>query len=166
MEKHNIHIVVVVIILLFSLFLNRYSLEYSGNVVKDFSTREALEDLDKIKQTVNSNTEKFPNFVKTVFGNERINIILKMNDGSIVNLWMETENAKIINLAYGELDNPTLVVETSEDTLNRIGKSEKPIDEFLFAINNGEIRYEAKKITSGIKTGIGKFLSRIFYWIK
>ena len=166
MGKGRVFLILVIAITLFSLLLNQYSFEYSGSVVKDFNARKALVDLDKIKNTVNENADKIPNFIKTVFGNENINIKLTTNEGTVVDLWVKTQNAKIVSLDYGELDNPTIIVYTSEDTLNRIAKSEKPTDELLYAMNSGEIRYETKTVTSGIRASIGKFLYKVIYKFK
>lgn len=59
----------------------------------------------------NSGMENAPGVVKTLLGDERIQIEVTRPDGTALVAGLETEKAVVVNLTAGEINNPTIVVE-------------------------------------------------------
>ena len=98
---------------------------------------------------------------RTLLGNERINLTVKMNDNSIKQLGLITKNGKIISYSKKTLENPTVYVTLSEDTMNSISSSSNPSKDFANAIQNKDISIESKRTVTGIKVYISKLFLKI-----
>ncbi len=90
--------------------------------------------------------------------NERVNIDLTQNDGTQRTFFIELTNKKIKKISSRESENPTLILKTSETTINHIRDSTNPRQEVFTAIDNGKINIEATSFFGKIKLGLGKFL--------
>lgn len=98
------------------------------------SVAEANSNPVKINEYVNNynnKIEKVPLVIRSLLGNERVNIKIAMTDGETRKIFYETRNAHICNVAEGELKNPTISVTSTEDALNRIDASSDPAATFL-----------------------------------
>lgn len=87
----------------------------------------------------NSGMENAPGVVKTLLGDERIQIEVTRPDGTALVAGLETEKAVVVNLTAGEINNPTIVVEAREDAIKRIYESDDPAAAFQEARDLGEI---------------------------
>jgi len=83
--------------------------------------------------------ENAPGVVKTLLGDERIQIEVTRPDGTALVAGLETEKAVVVNLTAGEINNPTIVVEAREDAIKRIYESDDPAAAFQEARDRGEI---------------------------
>ena len=84
-----------------------------------------------------------PGFARSLFGNQRMNIHISLNDGSTEMHGLVTENGVVTQFTDSELSNPTVNVYTSEDVIVTILNSENSISAFQDALNNGGITYNA-----------------------
>ena len=135
---------------------------YTGNIVKEnFSARYAFDHAEETINDYNSNFENLPNLARTLLGNERINLTVNMNDNSIKQLGLITKNGKIISYSKKTLENPTVYVTLSEDTMNSISFSSNPSKDFANAIQNKDISIESKRTVTGIKVYISKLFLKI-----
>ena len=78
---------------------------------------------------------------KRAFGNERINIYITREDGSMLNFSIIIRNAGIAKFKKGEISKPTIDVHTTESTLRSIMDSPDSRAALLEALRDGEIKY-------------------------
>lgn len=129
----------------------------SENVVK------AIEDS---KATYNENVDQIPGFVRSIIGNERINVQIDMDDGSTVEFGVVFQNARIVKVDEPRIDDPTMRASTTENAIQNIAESENPVDAAIDALRNGDIQYEGTDTTSNIKTQTTKILTKILGTLK
>lgn len=135
---------------------------YTGNIVKEnFNAMYAFEHIEETIADYNSNFENLPNLARTLLGNERINLTVNMNDNSIKQLGLITKNGKIISHSKKTLENPTVYVTLSENTMNSISSSSNPSRDFANAIENKEINIESKRTLTGIKVYFSKLFLKV-----
>ena len=118
---------------------------------------EYLEDSDKLIEDYNKNIDSAPRVLKTLFGDERINIYLGHFESTRI-FSAETRNARLISFKEEEGKNPTLRVYINKEVLDSIINSEDPIASLMSALDSGEIKYEAV----GVKTKIKLFFTSLF----
>lgn len=130
----------------------------------DFSQLE--ENIDLVKSTYNENLDNIPGFVKTIIGNERINVNIQMNDGKQVILGAVTKNAALEELKVGQISDPTLNIYLTESAIQKIGESSNPVDTLEEAIKNDEITYKAVGIFKKMKFGVVSTAVKMGYWFR
>lgn len=118
-------------------------------------------NLQELKTTYNNNLDKIPWIVKQIIGNEKINFYLTLNTGEIITLSGTTKSAKIIQAQIGALENPTLNIYITENTINRLKNKQVTIQK---AIDTEEIRYESQRIRTSVKSWFGRRLLTIASW--
>lgn len=95
-----------------------------------------------------------PGVAKRAFGNERMNVHVEMVDGETKRFYLETEGAEVVASEIGERDDATLRVETHENVLRRISRSEESSSEFVSALRGDEIEYRGLGALSWLKYGV------------
>ena len=118
-----------------------------------FSIADALFDQEKIKEFVdsyNSRTDKVPLVLKSLLGNERVNIKINLNNGSVLRIGYETKNARIVRVVDGGLRNPTINVIATQNAIDRIDSSQDPIETFQKERNLGRVSIEGQNTTTKI----------------
>ena len=85
---------------------------------------------------------------KRAFGNERMNIYITREDGSMLNFSINITNAGIAEFKKGEIENPTIKVHTTEQALRSIIDSPDSRGALLEALRDGEIKYEGVGIVN------------------
>ena len=158
-SKFKVGVITVFLISILSLTYS-YSFPPTGMAI-GYDLDYALNNLDQTKQAYNDNIESIPKFIKTIFGDEKINATITRLDGSIVRLSAETENAMITTLTKNELEEYTLNVWVDEATIDDIKNADNQVERLQQALDDDEIRYDSLRFTTSIKTG----LSRIFLFI-
>lgn len=132
----------------------------TGKAINIDSKLESKE-LTKLKDLYNENVKYVPSIIKTLFGNEDINVYIYMSDGSerLVGIVMRKGLIKDLNTGLAE---PTMNAYTSEETINKIADGELNI---VDALNNGDIQYKSLTIKTSLKTGVAKLGSKLFGWL-
>lgn len=115
--------------------------------------------LDELKTSYNGNLGKVPWVVKQIIGNERINVYLTLNNKEVITVSGTTQNAKIISAQVGAIENPTLNIYITEQTINRLRSKEITMQQ---AIETKEIRYESQRIRTSIKAWFAKRILKYF----
>ena len=142
-----------------------FNLSYTGSIVgNDFNAKEAIENPEKTINDYNQGFENIPSFARTLLGNERMNLIVKMDDGSKNQLGLVTKEGKIVEYSRELLQNATIDVITSEDVMNSIAWSGNPSQEFGSAIDDERIKLEPKRFTTSTKSFIAKIVLKIRSW--
>jgi hypothetical protein len=120
--------------------------------------------LGQFKDNYNDNIDKVPGFVKRILGSERINALVLLENGDQLNISLVTKKAAIESLDYGMLENPTLIIRTTEKTIMDIIAADNPGKRFKEALNNKEITYEAQTFFKKIKWGFNSLFLRLALW--
>ena len=117
------------------------------------------------KDWYNNNTHLVPGFVKSLAGNARINLDIGMKDGSVMKVFIVTENGYITEFDKGSLNDPTAKAKTSEEVVRKIIASDDPVQEVQNAMKSGEISYSGVGFVESMKVEIVKVIVRIYFFI-
>lgn len=90
----------------------------------------------------NQQFSQLPGPVKSIFGNQTIEVELKLNDGSVETLGIITKDEAISLLTYGLPIKETLKVWIDEETANTIANSSDIQTAFTNAVNQKKLKYE------------------------
>jgi hypothetical protein len=101
----------------------------------------------------NSKIDKAPDILKGLVGNEKINVDITGNDGSIFHVGFVLENARINQTVDGGLSDPSIVITTTESAINTIRSSDNPITAFQKERDLGQMNIEGKNLLTGAKLG-------------
>ncbi|WP_094228227.1 hypothetical protein [Methanolobus psychrotolerans] len=128
------------------------------------ASADIVGDLDLKVNEYNENADQLPSFLKSLLGNEVIKLSIMTNDGKEIYLKLVTEDAYVTifekidkNTEIGE----TIVIGTSEDTIQKILSSEDPLTTFLDAKENGEIVIEPVGFVNNIAFTVANVLLKI-----
>ena len=99
----------------------------------------------------NAGVANAPGVVKTLLGDERIQVEISRGNETPLLAGLETENAVIVNAIEGEIENPTIVLEASEEAITRVYQAEDPVAAFEEAKKEGEISVRGTTFTSKLK---------------
>ena len=99
----------------------------------------------------NASMENAPDMVKSLLGDEKIEINIIRENGTILAAGLYMENALVVKTVEGEMDSPTVVIEGTEDAITRILDAEDPVEVFQQAWNDGEIRITGKTFKAKFK---------------
>lgn len=102
----------------------------------------------------NSRIDNAPGILKSLVGNERIDLNITSNDGSVYRTGFEMENARINKTVEGGVSEPTISINATEDSINRIRSSEEPISTFQQERNYGGIDIQGNTLTTKVKLGV------------
>jgi hypothetical protein len=113
--------------------------------------------------------QELPGLVKTLFGDERVIIHIRMDGTAGENteefiVSVVTERGILQGVKRGPIENPTLNMYADEETVRNIMTSTDPLRTFRTALDNKEIRYEAVGVVKKVKFGILSVVSKIFSW--
>jgi hypothetical protein len=101
--------------------------------------------------TYNSRIDNAPDVLKGLLGDERVNINITRNDGSVLSTGFVVEKARIEDVVDGGVDDPTITVVTTENAIDNIKSSDNPITAFQEERDVGQVRIEGKSFASRVK---------------
>ncbi len=110
-----------------------------------------FEDIQHGAEVYNTGVETAPGVVKTLLGDERVQIEISRPNGTVLMAGLETKNAAIVKTVEGEIEDPTIVVVAEEDAIADIYGSEDPVTAFQQAQNQGRISIRGTTFTSKLK---------------
>jgi pectin methylesterase-like acyl-CoA thioesterase len=99
----------------------------------------------------NSGVENAPGVVKTLLGDEKIQVEITRADGTALMAGLETKNAVIVNAIEGEIEDPTIVIDASEEAITWVYQADDPVAAFEEAKKEGEISIRGTTFTSKLK---------------
>jgi hypothetical protein len=99
----------------------------------------------------NVGVENAPGVVKTLLGDERIQVEISRGNETPLMAGLETKNAVIVNAIEGEIEDPTIVLGASEETVTRVYQADDPVAAFKEAQEEGEISIRGTTFTSKLK---------------
>ncbi|HOT06423.1 MAG: hypothetical protein A4E45_01302 [Methanosaeta sp. PtaB.Bin039] len=107
--------------------------------------------LDYYIDRYNTNIDQAPVILKTILGSEQVEIRVALDNGSLLDLGIETDMGSIISVSYSGIADPSIAIETSEQTIDEVIGSPDPIGAFQQARDRGDIMITANKIPGKIK---------------
>ncbi len=142
-------------------------------LVLSLSVADALFETTRIQDYVdiyNSRIDNAPDVLKGLLGDERVNIDITRNNGSVLSTGFVVENARIEEVVDGGVDDPTITVVTTENAINNIKSSDDPIAAFQKERDIGQVRIEGKSLTTRVKldallssTSVIRYFYNIFF---
>ena len=111
----------------------------------------AFEDIQHAVDIYNSGMENAPEVVKTLLGDERVQIEITKSDGTFLLAGLETKDGVVVNTTEGEIEDPTIVVNATEDAITGVIESDNPVAAFEEAKGNGEITIEGMTWSAKLK---------------
>ena len=122
------------------------------------------QEFEKYIDVANQNLDGVPPYIKMLFGNEKMNIYIKLDSGKTEALGIETRHDKLYSANRTGFSGQTMNVYVSELALKEIISSDNPKEAAISAIKNRRIDYEGVGFFSSIKIGLAKFLQEIFFY--
>ena len=128
------------------------------------ASADVVSDLDLKVNEYNENAENLPSFLKSLLGDEVIKLVIMTNDGEEIYIKAVTENAYVT--VFEEIDEnteigETIVIGTSEDTVQSILNSEDPLATFLDAKDNGELIIEPVGFVNNVTFAVANVLLKL-----
>jgi len=115
---------------------------------------EPIRAADTIYDAVNQTMVNFP-FMGKIFGSEKMNIYI--DDQTPFNII--TSGGRVESLNPGEIENPTMLVNSDMETIDQIiAGTLTPLD----ALQQGKISYKGVGFVKSIRIGVLKFVSGLF----
>lgn len=145
--------------------------------VLSLSTASASYSYDQVQNYVshyNSRIANAPEPVKSLLqgllGNERIELDLSANDGSVSSIGFETQDSLVSKITMGGLQDPTIIVTATESAIDRIRDASDPVAAFQGEMNYGQVRIDGTTLQTKFKLSVVlsslpviKFFSSIFF---
>lgn len=167
-KKTRTIITPLIVIALFTIiFVSNMPATITGMVVQDVSTVDnILNDLDGFREQYNEGIEEVPAFVKSMLGDEKIELTIERSDGTQVTLSIEAQDGELKQLTTEKFEEYTLEMQTDEDTINNINNAENQITALEQAMNDKDIQYKAKGFKTSIKTWFYGAVLTVVSWFQ
>ena len=129
----------------------------------------SMEGTQENINSYNSKIDNAPDILKRLAGNEKINIDVIRNDGSVFRVGFVMENARINQTVEGGFSDPSIILTTTENAVNTIRSSDNPIDTFQKQEDLGQVRIEGDNLHTKAKlsvvfsSSVLQFFSNVFY---
>ena len=111
----------------------------------------AFEDVQNAVDVYNSGIETAPDVVKILLGDEKVQIEITKSDGTALLAGLETKDGLVVNTTEGEIEDPTIVVNATEDAITGVIESDDPVAAFEEAKDNGDITIEGTTWSARLK---------------
>ena len=119
-------------------------------------------DIEEAVATYNENyADKVPGLVATIVSDERVNVNISTDNGNLI-YGAVLDGLTVTSVQEGGVENPTLRVYASTDTLEEIAAAENPRKRGVKALKSGEIEYKTVGFFRTIKFGVVTTLIKIF----
>jgi hypothetical protein len=128
-----------------------------GSVFAEGSAIDGLFNAPEAGKTeYNNNIEGVPKSVKSLIGNEVVEVnVISENESRRIILFMK--NAMIDSYSLEDSEEVTLVVNANEDAVNRILGSNERVTELKQALKDKEVTYKSKGFFKKLKFGFARF---------
>tara|TARA_Y100000310_G_scaffold285374_1_gene308795 strand:- start:2501 stop:2983 length:483 start_codon:yes stop_codon:yes gene_type:complete len=93
---------------------NAFALQYSTDI------REMVEVLPELEEIYNLQFDTVPSWVKAVIGSEKLNVVIVMNDNSLIHIGILLNSGKIVAMRKGRLKDPTVNVYLKESQIDKV----------------------------------------------
>jgi len=115
----------------------------------------------QILKEINDNTDNVPEQLFELFGNNKINIYVEFDDGTIHDYWALTNKSKVADFRQGARSIAGIEIIIKESTIDNLLTDDEPFDYFLEAMNSGEIEYNGLTFEGNIKSATVRVTTRL-----
>lgn len=112
------------------------------------------EELAPQLEYANQQFKELPGPVKSIFGNQTIEVELKLNDGSVKTIGIITQKESISQISLGLPIKETLKVWIDEETALTIANAKDMQKAFVDSVNQGKLKYEGVTADAKLTTFI------------
>ena len=116
--------------------------------------------LEEFKEAYNNQTEQVPGFVGNIVGGETVNVNFQSNESS-ESLGVKFDGVTIQNISADGYGNYTVEVNVTETAVTSVANSEQPYQELRNQLDEENIEYETKTVSSGVKLKIFETLGNL-----
>lgn len=109
--------------------------------------------MEDYKSMINDRTEDAPPLFSSIIGNQTVNIIIE-SEGSNTTVGAKIEGLVLSHIKNSAYENATIEVVTNQQTVEKIGKSDNPLDTAIEEFNEGDITYSAKGFWNKMKLAL------------
>lgn len=142
----------------------------SLSLASGFTQDQVQNYVDKYNQRIDGAPEPAKSLLTGLLGNERIDVNISMNDGTVFSEGFEVNAARIAKTDAGGVQNPTIIVSVTEGAILRIKSSSDPVGAFQSEMGYGQINIEGTNLVTRLKLSavlsslpVLKFFSSIFF---
>jgi hypothetical protein len=135
-----------------------------------FTQDQVQNYVDQYNQRIDAAPELVKGLLTGLLGNERIDMNISMNDGSVFSFGVETKDARITKTDAGGVQNPTIIIALTEGAIERIKGSNDPVAAFQGELSSGQVNIEGTNLITNLKISavlsslpVLKFFSSIFF---
>lgn len=114
----------------------------------------AVIDLNNLQNSIdsyNDNINNAPTVLRTLLGDEKVNVTILLNNSSTVAWGFETKNARIVRSEKGGIENPTIDVYATEDAIYRVENAADPAAAYRDAERSGEVSIKGNTLGAKLK---------------
>ena len=109
---------------------------------------------------------ELPTPVAVLFGDERANIQITLDTGMPLELYVVSKEGIVQDIDIGQLDDPTIVIKTSQQAVQKIGIAKDPLEEFQKARKDGRVSIEAVTFGGKLKIGFLGVVAKVVSWFR
>jgi len=110
-----------------------------------------LTPLDEYIDRYNYNMDKAPGILKTLLGNENVELDIVLDNGSQFKVGLVVNNGLIVSTTKGGIEDRTILIQTNEDAIQTMSQSRDPITAFQQAREAGSISITGNNFLSNLK---------------
>ncbi|WP_342304267.1 hypothetical protein [Methanolobus sp. ZRKC5] len=128
------------------------------------ASADIVDDLNNKVDEYNVNAEYLPSYLKSLLGNEVIELAIVTDDGDEIFIKAITEDGYITTFEEVDEDeefDATMIVGANEATIRSILKSSDPLAEFIAAKDNGEIVIEPVGLVNTVKYTVANVVLKV-----
>ncbi|MDG6244839.1 MAG: hypothetical protein QCH31_10715 [Methanolobus sp.] len=128
------------------------------------ASADIVNDLENRVDEYNENVEYVPSYLKSLLGNEVIELVIVTDDGDERHIKVVTEDAYITTFEEVNEDmdfGATTIVGANEATVRTIISSSDPLKEFIAAKDNGEIIIEPVGLVNTVKYTVANVVMKV-----
>ena len=117
------------------------------------------------KRIIEQNLDKFemPPGIKSIFGNDKVNLELVMDTGDVENIYINAEGGKIKELSMGHKDDATISVKLGESTVKDLANSNDKED-LKDILKSGDIEYKGETFFAKVKLFFLNIAKIVLLW--
>ncbi len=110
-----------------------------------------ISGMQKYVNDYNSKIDQAPDLLKGLLGNEKVNLEVIRNDGSVFLVGFDVEKARINRTVDGGFSDPTIIITTTESAIETIRRSNDPIAAFQNERNLGQVDIQGTNLLTSAK---------------
>lgn len=128
------------------------------------ASADIVDDMDSKITEYNDNVDYVPSYLKTLLGDEVIQLAIVTDEGDELYVKVVTEDGYITEFNETDEDediDASMLVAANEATVRTVIKSSDPLDEFVAAKDNGEILVETVGLVNTVQYTVANMIMKV-----